>query len=87
MNGRVLKFVAADPHLFPEDRISVRTGVSRCTSCLTTVDLETYLALDTLCADCDAKDEPVAQISTRSFRPYDRDEVREEIGRRGRAGA
>lgn len=80
--------MAADPHVFPDDRTSARTGISRCTGCLAKVDAETFLALDTLCEECDSKERapsPFAGGNSSGFSPFDREDVREQIGRRGSA--
>ncbi len=78
--------MAAEPQeLFPSERREERTGIHRCTRCLTSVDSATYFALDTLCARCDAQEghPDAGSGQPNSYTPYDRPEVREAIGRRG----
>lgn len=86
MLAKVLAFpMAAELHQpFPSDRETERTGVSKCTSCLDPVDPTTYFALETLCERCDASEShPYSGGQPSGFRPYDREDVRAEIARRG----
>lgn len=86
MPAKVLRYVAANPHSFPEDRTLERTGVHVCPSCLAPVDAETYFALETLCADCherESEPSPFRGGHPSGFSPIDDPIVRDEIDQRG----
>lgn len=87
MPAKVLPLVAADPHSFPEDRASERTGIHACSSCLVLVDAETYFALETLCGGCherESEPSPFRGGHASGFSPVSTiPAVREEIDRRG----
>lgn len=77
----------ADPHQpFPTERGSERTSIHKCIVCLdAVVDAEEFFANDHAHSECADRDvTPLAGGGQPSgFRPIDREEVRDEIARRG----